>query len=472
MACVTSSWFAPKPVVTQAAVGAEVAAAPMTTSDLVAPHDAPVARPPFADWLRARLPTGGRVEDVGGALEVVHTVAHGETALTIAKAYLDLTDVYRAKDLAAALAKQVADLRPGTEVRIPHLIAAPLRPPDEDRTPWPADRALRGIYVTGGTAGTSWPEIVEQVHAHGLNAIVVDAKDYGGGITYPTNVALARASGAGRTPPIRDLSRAIRFAHARGIAVIARVTCFHDPWMAAYAPRLAVQSSSGGSAEIGWLDPASSEVQDYLVDVVKEVVDVGADEVQLDYVRFPVEDTAGAVLLPRDGHRTKAIASFVARIHDATEAHGVPLSLDVFGIAASAPRSDIEALGQNVLLLGLIAEAISPMVYPSHYPVGTLGFERPGDHPELVGFGTKAAVVKLAGGNVTGTIVRPWLQAAAFRTTEFGPRYIQDEIRSAEANGATGWLLWDAGNSYWAVWRALPLVDEAGQGRQATTASR
>ena len=107
MACVTSSWFAPKPVVTQAAVGAEVAAAPMTTSDLVAPHDAPVARPPFADWLRAHLPTGGRVDDVAGALEVVHTVAEGDTVATIAKAYLDLTDVYLAKELAAASQSRV-----------------------------------------------------------------------------------------------------------------------------------------------------------------------------------------------------------------------------------------------------------------------------------------------------------------------------------------------------------------------------
>ena len=57
--------------------------------------------------------------------------------------------------------------------------------------------------------------------------------------------------------------------------------------------------------------------------------------------------------------------------------------------------------------------------------------------------------------------MRPWLQASAFRTSEFGPKYIQDEIRSAEGNGAVGWLLWDAGNSYWAVWRALPVLHEA-----------
>jgi hypothetical protein len=486
------SWFAPAVVVRASAthpadngIAATTPAIPVASNmcdeasavasvqaSAPVPGDA-VGRQRLAGWLREHVAAGSRVEDpTDGPLAVVHAVAPGETALTIAQAHLDLTDVYRAKDLAVAIAKENPDLHAGAEARIPHLLAAPSRSPEEDRMVWPADRALKGIYLTSGTAGASWPEMVERVHAHGMNAIVLDAKEYAGGVTYPTHVRLALASGAGRGAPIRDFPRAIRFAHERGVAVIARITCFHDPWLAAYAPRLSVRSTSGDPLPIGWVDPASSDVQDYLIDLVKEVVDLGADEVQLDYVRFPVQDAGDAALLPADGHRTKAITAFVARVHEFTSARHVPLSLDVFGIAASAPRSDVEALGQNVVLLGPVAEAISPMVYPSHYPVGFLGLERPGDHPELVGFGTKAAVTKLKDAQVGETIVRPWLQAAAFRTTEFGPRYVQDEIRSAEASGATGWLMWDAGNSYWAVWRALPVVDSGGAGRPEVTASR
>jgi hypothetical protein len=393
--------------------------------------------------------------------------------MTIAKAYLDLTDVYRAKDLAAAIAKESPDVRPGTEVRIPHVVAEPFRDPTEDRMAWPADRALKGIYITGETAGARWPETLDQVQAHGLNAIVLDAKQYAGAITYPTRVKLALASGAGKGAPIPDFSRAVRFAHEHGIYVIARITCFHDPWVAARAPRTSIRSTSGGPAAIGWVDPASVEVQDYLVDLVRETIDLGADEVQLDYVRFPVEDLGDAAMLPPDGHRSRAIASFVGRVHEVAQARHVPLSVDVFGIAASASRADVEALGQNLALLGPEVEAISPMVYPSHYPVGSLGFEQPGDHPELVGFGTKAAVARLSATNTEGRpiaskgesagvlparrpIIRPWLQASSFRTSKFGPKYIQDEIQSAEANGAVGWLMWSAGNNYWAVWGALP----------------
>jgi hypothetical protein len=424
-----------------------------------------VQRQRFGEWLRAHLPAGGRVDDAQGrALEVVHTAAAGDTPLTIAKAYLDLTDVYRPKDLAAAIAKESPIVRPGTEVRIPHLVAAPYRDPNEDRMAWPADRTLRGVYVTGDTAGQSWPEMIDHVQAHGLNAVVLDAKAYAGTTTYPSRVKLALESGAGRSPPIPDFSRAIRFAHGRGIYVIVRVTCFFDPSLAAHAPRTTIRSASGGTAAIGWVDPANTEVQDYLVDLVTEIIDLGADEVQLDYVRFPVEDLGGAVMLPADGHRSRAIASFVARVHETAAARHVPLSVDVFGIAASASRADVEALGQNLVLLGPQAEAISPMVYPSHYPVGSLGFEQPGDHPELVGFGTKAAVAKVGTPEGSGrheTIIRPWLQASSFRTSSFGPKYIQEEIQSAEANGAVGWLMWSAGNNYWAVWRALPVVREA-----------
>ncbi len=470
-ACVTSTWLASK-VAARAATEPEVAVhatlvQPATAlSSVVVPPLAPtedVERQRMGEWLRGRLPPGGRVDDAaGGAIEVVHTVAAGDTALTIAKAYLDLTDVYRAKDLAAAIAKQDRELRPGIEVRIPRLLAAPYRGPDEDRIAWPADRTLKGIYILGETAGATWPETLERVRAHGLNAIVLDAKAYAGTLTYPTRVPLALENGAGRAAPVPDFSRAIRFAHARGIYVIARLTCFHDPWMAGRVPRLSVRSTSGAPSTTGWVDPASTEVQHYLVDLAKEVVDLGADEVQLDYVRFPVEGTSGAAMLRADGHRSQAIASFVTRVHEVTEARHVPLSLDVFGIAGSAPRSDIEVLGQNLLLLGPVSEAISPMVYPSHYPVGSLGFDDPGDHPELVGYGTKAAVTKLRAGNIAGTIIRPWLQASSFRTKTFGPKYIQDEIRSAEANGAVGWLMWDAGNNYWAVWGALPVVHETG----------
>ncbi len=326
--------------------------------------------------------------------------------------------------------------------------------------PWPADRVLRGVFITGIFAGSFWPETIERLAVRRLNAVVLDGKDYMGPITYPTKVKLAIESGAAKDPPIPDLSRAIRFAHARGIHVIIRISCFHDPWQAKHTPRLLLMTNSGRPFEMGWMDPANVEAQDYVIDVVKEVLDLGADEIQLDYVRFPVysQGIKNARLPAADGRRSREMKAFVKRVHEVTRPRGVPLSLDIFGVTATGDSSDIEALGQNIGVIGMEAEALSPMVYPSHYDRGWHGFDEPGNHPEIIGIGTSAAIEKLKEGRVSKTIIRPWLQAMAYKASAFGPKYIQDEIRSAETHGAVGWLMWDPTNSYWAVWSGVPPV--------------
>ncbi len=418
----------------------------------------------LAAWLRAHVPAGGNVASGdGGKVAVVHTLGADDTPLTIAKAYLDLTDVYRAEDLAKEIAKRAPVLTPGTLLEIPDLLTEPPKSPDEDRLRWPAERALKGVYISGIFAGYYWPETLDKLGSRKLNAVVLDAKSYDGPITYPSQVKIAVETGAEKDPPIRDLSRAIRFAHARGVHVIMRISCFHDPWAAKYAPRLSLMNNAGRPFQMGWMDPANPEAQGYIVDLVKESIDLGADEIQLDYVRFPVRSRglASAAMPPPDGHRSQAMKAFVARVHEATEARKIPLSLDVFGVTATGDWSDIEALGQNLGVLGPEAEALSPMMYPSHYAKGWHGFEEPGNHPEIIGIGTRGAVDRLKADKVSNTIIRPWLQAMSYKSSVFGPKYIADEIKSAESSGAVGWLMWDPQNSYWAVWQAIPPVKDA-----------
>jgi hypothetical protein len=426
---------------------------------------------PFTAWLKARVPSGGSVTREGGSVGVEHVVAPDDTALTIAKAYLDLTDVYFAKDLAAEITKGHPNLAVGDRIAIPHLLLAPYKTPEEDRMRWPDDRAMKGVFISGVFAGSFWPETVERLASHGLNAVVLDAKDYMGTVNYPTKVPLAKELGAVNDPPIADYARAIRFAHARGIRVIARIPCFHDPWAAKHATRLSLMSRSGRPFQMGWTDPSNTEVQDYIVALTTEVIDLGADEVQLDYVRFPVQSVGIAnVAMPApDGHRSRAMKEFVRRVHEVTQAHNVPLSLDVFGVTATGEPSDIEALGQNLAVLGSETEVLSPMVYPSHYAPGYNGFDVPGNHPEIIGIGTRAALGKLKAGHLRGTLIRPWLQASSYKTPNYGPQYIRDEISSAEKSGAVGWLMWDPSNSYWAVWGALPRAPTATAPKQESS---
>src|SRR5262249_27340869 len=158
--------------------------------------------------------------------------------------------------------------------------------------------------------------------------------------------------------------------------------------------------------------PSNEGAQNYVIDLAKEAMDSGADEIQLDYVRYPVLGVGGADfhLKERNLRKVEVIRDFVRRVHEVTHARGVPLSLDVFGVIAFGKRIDIDALGQDPPLLAPECEILSPMVYPSHYDKGFMGWETPGDHPEIVGMGTKMMIEQIERAGVKGGAkIRPWL---------------------------------------------------------------
>jgi hypothetical protein len=84
-------------------------------------------------------------------------------------------------------------------------------------------------------------------------------------------------------------------------------------------------------------------------------------------------------------------------------------------------------------------DAFSPMVYPSHYSDGWLGFDDPNDHPYDV---TSDAIVDGLRRIQPGVILRPWLQAFWWTNEE-----IRRSIQAAEDHGV-GWILWNAVSNF------------------------
>lgn len=220
-----------------------------------------------------------------------------------------------------------------------------------------------------------------------------------------------------------------------------RITCFHDPWIAQRRRDLAIR----GVGE--WIDPNNQGVQDYLVAVVDETLAAGVDEVNLDYVRYPTEGIGHADFALAGRSTTDVIAGFVRRVHDHTQAAGVPLSLDVFGVVAWQRAVDVKATGQDLTKLGAVVEAVAPMVYPSHFREGFNGYAVPGAHPEVVAFGTKQAVDVLAKAG-SKAVVRPWLQTFPWHAPGYDASYVVREIVQARAADGTGWLGWNVGGYY------------------------
>ncbi len=392
------------------------------------------SRADLAAWMKEHLPQGGEiVDEPGRPLRVRHRVAAGDNALSLAKAYLDFTWVYWDADLAALFQKELS--KSASVVEVPDLITEPIKDADSERLGWPADKDLHGIYLGGNYVRETYETTLDRMYVRGMNVVVLDSKDYMGPVVYPSKVPLALEIGATKRAPVRDLARTIRFAHRKGIRAILRISCFHDPFTQEKAPRLSLKfKGTGKPADYDWLDPTNEEAHQYVVDLAKEGIEMGADEIQLDYVRFPVQDGLKWIDLPPHGvGRTHLIRDFVRKVHAVTKPRNVALSLDIFGVTSTGTRQDIEALGQDIAVLAPECEALSPMVYPSHYTNGFAGFAEPGAHPEVIGIGTRAAIVQVEaqkkrdlakGEKHEYAVIRPWLQAFNWNSPGFGPKYV------------------------------------------------
>ncbi|MBX3189587.1 MAG: hypothetical protein KF819_21355 [Labilithrix sp.] len=449
---------APDPDLPSSVVAVVPSASSTPPSAKAANTDEKAGRDALVAWLQANLPKGGSVDASGAAPRVFHTVAPNDAYPALAAAYVELTEIYAAGDLAKALEKRSPSLVVGQKIEIPSVITRAPREPREEKLGWPEDRALRAVFFTGPVAAQKWTDTLEKMVPRGLNAVVLDAKDYQGPVNYPTKAKIAVEINAAAKPSIPNLARIIRFAHWRGVRVILRIPCFHDPYAdkRLKGARLSLKhAQTGMPLRIDWLDPTNTEAQDYAIELAKEGVEAGADEINLDYVRFPVHVDMGYAKMPDPKDRSNAIRDFVRRVHAVTQPAGVMLSLDLFGVTATGERSDIERLGQDIAVIGPEAEVIMPMVYPSHYDKGYRGWEKPGDHPEIVGIGTKAAIAQLEKVKAK-TVVRSWLQAFSWRTSIYGPKYVVDQAKSAESNGGVGWAMWSPACEYGAVYQGFP----------------
>ncbi|MEO8799781.1 MAG: putative glycoside hydrolase [Polyangiaceae bacterium] len=351
-----------------------------------------------------------------------------------------------------------------------------IRAEHEARTPprMAAADDARGLYVRGQTAGRAdFTTMLDRMHARGIDTVVLDAKDYDGLLTYPSKVALAIEGGAVmKNPPIKDLPAKIREIHAHGLRVAMRVSCFNDGTMSKAKPLLSVRSKGGHAYPIGWMDPANPGAQDYVFSLVKESLDAGADEIELDYIRYPVLGIKNADFHLQERKLTKVgvIRDFVHHVHAMTKARGVPLSLDVFGVIAFGKRTDIDGLGQDPVVLAQECEVLSPMVYPSHYDPGFAGFDSPGDHPELVGMATKKIIEQIDDAKLAHPAkIRPWLQAMAWKSPTYSPGYLVREIHSTRDNGGSGWLMWNPGQNYGYTWQAVPAKRTEQPGTKTTS---
>ncbi|MBV9574041.1 MAG: hypothetical protein JOY93_08290, partial [Acidobacteriales bacterium] len=380
----------------------------------------------------------------------------------MARQYLSQTSYLTSSQLQSAIRDANGNLsgtflKPGQEITIPGILDGPVA---EKPIPVPRDFEVRAIYLTGLMAGSDHGlRIIRRWRELGGNTVVFDVKDSDGTINIPFDHPLATAHHS----PIRDLPKFTRFLHSQGLHAIARVAIFRDERLVAAHPELAVQSRSEGKpwrehGKLVWTDPSQLKVQDYDIALARKAAESGADEIQFDYVRFPAEgDQKDAKFAFQTAHpdwrRSDVIVDFLKRAYGELHPTGVLISLDVFGVMAWQRPADLQHTGQDIVEMAKYCDVLSPMIYPSHF-FGMDGYEHPGDAPEhFIGESMERFESITAG---SGVVIRPWLQAFAWRTKTYSPKYIEAQVLTAKNRGGIGFLFWNANNDYSKPYSAMP----------------
>ncbi len=316
----------------------------------------------------------------------------------------------------------------------------------------------KGLYLTASSAGARLDHYIELANTTEINSYVIDVKNDYGIVSFDSEVPLASEIGA--VEKLYNVENTIKKLHDNNIYAIARIVCFKDPILAKNKPEMAIKNPEGGlyvHNKMNWVNPYSKEAWQYNIDLAKEALAKGFDEVQFDYIRFPDGRKSQMVFDGKDDRELyEVVNDFLAYARQ--ELPNAILSGDVFAIILESP-GDTEGIGQYFEYVGENLDYLCPMAYPSHYANGQIINNVKFPKPDLDPYGVikntllkaKARYEKVEGHK---PILRTYLQD--FSATWIGAgnwQYYEDaqvrqQIQAVYDAGYEEWFLWDPMNNY------------------------
>lgn len=356
--------------------------------------------------------------------------------------------------------------------------------------------AVKAIYMSQCVSGTPSfrDKLVTLIDETELNSVIIDIKDFTGKLAFtPDNPDLATsvsdACGA------RDMKSFVETLHAKDIYVIGRITVFQDPHYTSLHPEFAVKKESDGTVwkdhkGLAFIDVGAEEYWKYIVDISRSAYEIGFDELNFDYIRYPSDGNMKDIAFTLSENKPKAekLEEFFAYLHEElSEPWGdfetVPkLSADLFGYTTT--NTDDLGIGQVLERTLPYFDYVMPMVYPSHYNAGFINIAKPATSPyEVVNYSMETAATrakamiasvdstatstevaflraqaKKGRGHIETSQLRPWLQDFDLGAT-YTPEMVRAQMQATYDAGLDSWALWDAGNTYTRA--ALKLEDVA-----------
>ncbi len=316
-------------------------------------------------------------------------------------------------------------------------------------------KVVKAIYLSNWVAGSEKirDPLIKLIGETELNAVVIDIKDSTGrvGFEIPNKEIQKLGSIQKRISNIRKLTNIL---HKKDIYIIGRISVFQDPYLTKIKPQWALKKKSDGTVwknkkGLSFLNPTNNGVYKYILAIALGAYDEGFDEINFDYVRYPSDgDTKNINYDLKKGQtRSDNIENFFKFISAGMKKNkNIPISVDLFGLTTEV--KDDMGIGQVFEKALPYFDFISPMVYPSLYSPGHLGYKNPADHPyEIVYKALSDAINRTKLANQSINKIRPWLQDFNLGAV-YNKKMVRLEIKAVYNLGLSSWMLWDPSNRY------------------------
>lgn len=294
-----------------------------------------------------------------------------------------------------------------------------------------------------------------------INAFVVDiVDDVNIGYQSPYMEKNSPTSYKHAQNSLESYKNAIKKLKDNGFYVIGRITAFKDTYYVSDHKENAITNSSGNPLKHQssyWPSAFNRDVWKYDVELAMEAVkEIGFNEIQFDYVRFPdglgTMEKAKTVNYHNTYNETKAQAVQRFLMYATNELHklNVYVSADVFG-ESSYGSGYITSYGQYWPAISTVVDVISAMPYTDHFGKNYGGHIEPWLYPyDTISFWAKTASKgqKLS---ASPAVARTWITAyntpvaSSGTSRAYNSSEVESQIKALFDNGLTGgYMTWNA----------------------------
>jgi hypothetical protein len=287
------------------------------------------------------------------------------------------------------------------------------------------------------------------MEAAGMKLAVLHAKDPLGRLYWKSNISQAKNMDA--SVPNAPLANAISSLKEKGIWTAVKLDVFQDSLLVKHNPEMGVRDSQSGKLwadhkGLHWANPYDIRVWDYTIALCQELIALGADEIQFDYIRFPSDGNMATIEYPiviEGISKAECIGKFLAFARSRLKPAGITISVDLFGMTAWKTKDF--GVGQVLELISPHVDVICPMFYPSHFPENFLSLKNPGQYPYTIMKSSLEEIKKR-----TDKEIRPWIQGFWYT-----PEEIDAQLRGTAENEISTWTVWNPAGRYTATFDAL-----------------